>query len=151
VTNVTTGELQLITKEEIARATDLEDEIVPVPEWGEGKAVRVLALDVARRQAYFEFGSIVTRNGTALKIEAEPFALRDAALAVLSIVDADGRPMYTMAEIDALAVRNAEVIERIATVARRLSKLRPEDQETAKAAADPTLAATPSDIGSPES
>jgi hypothetical protein len=59
--------------------------------------------------------------------------------------------MYTMAEIDALAVRNAEVIERIATVARRLSKLRPEDQETAKAAADPTLAATPSDIGSPES
>jgi hypothetical protein len=115
--------LRMLTKADIVGAADLADEVVPVPEWGENAAVRVLALDVNRRQAYFEFQSTVTRNGAQIRIETQPFSPRDAALAVLCIVDEQNQPMFTIGEVESLATKNPEVVGRIADVARRLSGL----------------------------
>lgn len=137
--------LRLLTRADIVGAADLESEIVPTPEWTEGTAVRVLALDVNRREAYFEFGSVVTRDDKGIKIETQPFARRDAALAALTIVDEQDQPMFTLADIEELGTKNPVVIGRIADVARRLSKLRPEDTEAAKATGNPTNGASPSD------
>lgn len=135
-------QLRMLTKADITGAKDLESEIVHVPEWD--GSVRVLALDVNRRQAYFAFGTVVTKGADGTKVDTLPFALHDAALAVLSIVDEHDEPLFTLAEIEALGTKNPAPIIRIAGVARRLSKLRAEDREEAKAAADPTNGASPS-------
>lgn len=136
--------LRLLTKADILKASDLASEMVPTPEWEEGTAVRVLALDVNRRQMYFEFTSTVTRDETGLRFDTKPYVPYDAALAVLSIVDDKDQPYFTLDEIDVLGTKSPEVISRIADVARRLSKMRAEDREEAKAALNPTNGASPS-------
>ena len=121
--------LRLLSKAEILHAADLAVETVPTPEWGEGAAVRIRALDVNRRQAFLEFISVARRDETGLTYEAKPFAAYDAAMAALAIVDEDDQPLFSLADIEELGTKNPEPIARIAEVARRLSKMRPEDTE----------------------
>jgi len=121
--------LRLLSREEILQASDLAVETVPTPEWGEGAAVRVRALDVNRRQAYFEFISVASRDETGLTYDAKPFVSYDAAMAALAIVDEEDQPVFTLGDIEALGTKNLEPVARIAGVARRLSKMRAEDQE----------------------
>lgn len=136
--------LRILGRADILGAADLAEETVPTPEWEEGSAVRIRALDVARRQAYAEFGTTVTRDGSTIRFEAVPFALRDAALVALAVVDEQGEPQFTIADVEALGAKNPEPIARIAEVVRRLSKMTVADAEEVKAATDPTNGASPS-------
>jgi len=137
--------LRLLTRAEILSAPDLESETVPTPEWEEGSAVRVLALDVNRRQAYFAFISVVTPNADGVKIDPKPFAATDAALTALGAVDEQDRLLFSIEDVEALGAKNPAPIGRIADMVRRLSKLRAEDREAVQAAVDPTSGDSPSD------
>jgi hypothetical protein len=135
--------LRLLTKGDILAAPDLATEIVEVPEWG--GSVRVRALDVNRRQAWLEYGTVVTRAESGVCFEAKPFAAFDAAFAALAIVDENDEPLFSLAEVEELGSKNPAPIARIAAVARRLSKMGDEASDEAKAALDPTNGASPSD------
>lgn len=136
--------LRLLTKSDILAAPDLASEEVEVPEWG--GTVKVRALDVNSRQAFWEYSSVAVRDdGGKIKFETKPFAAYDAALATLSIVGEDGEPMFTLAELEQLGSKNPEVITRIAEVARRLSKMGTAAAEEAEADLGPTNGASPSD------
>jgi hypothetical protein len=134
--------LRLLTKGDILAAPDLATEIVEVPEWG--GSVRVRALDVNRRQAWLEYGTVMTRNESGVNFEPKPFAAYDAAFAALSIVDENDEPLFSLADIEELGTKNPAPISRIADVARRLSRMGGEAEDEAKASLDPTNGASPS-------
>lgn len=117
--------LRLLTRAEIEAAPDLARETVPVPEWGEGAAVLVQAMDVNRRLAWLEFGTVIEKNPTTGEREysGKPFTPGNSAVAALCIIDAAGEPMFTLVEIDVLGKKNPDVIARIADVGLRLSHL----------------------------
>lgn len=123
--------LRLLSKDEILAAPDLERETVPTPEWGEGSAVLVQALDVNRRLAYSEFVfEIVANPETGRRdLETRMFTPYNAALAALGIVDAAGEPVFTITEVEQLGTKNPAVIGRIADAVRRLSKMTAADVE----------------------
>lgn len=123
--------LRLLTASEILAAPDLEREVVPTPEWGEGTAVLVQAMDGKRRLAYRDF--ILTSDPRTGDRELKPDVATDAAFAALSIIDEQGEPLFTLVQVEDLAGKNPEVIDRIVRVGLRLSKMRVEDIEEAKA------------------
>lgn len=121
---------------EILAAPDMEDEIVATPEWGEGTAVRVQSMNAAQRMAYWGFVLERQPDGTRIARDDVVFS---AALAVCSIVDEDGQPLFTLAQVEALAQKHPAPLDRISAVARRLSGL---DTE----AASERLKAIPSSV-----
>ena len=102
----------MLTKDQILSAQDLQREEVDVPEWG-GK-VWVQAMTGTARDA-FEAG--ILKGG-----KLESHNLR-AKLAVASIVDDKGAPMFTESDIDKLGGKSAAALDRISAVAQRLSGL----------------------------
>jgi hypothetical protein len=110
--------MPLLSKTQIIEAKDLPHEDIEVAEWG--GAVRVRALTgTARGELEGFFRQKDERN------------YRERLLA-LSIVGEDGERLFTSDEVEELARKNAEVIERIFSVAVRLSGLSKATAEEAK-------------------
>lgn len=112
---------RLLSKSEILSARDLPEETVDVPEWG--GAVRVQGMDVNRRLAFGEFlwtRTVDPATGEP-RLDVNIGRSADAAYAALCIVDADGEPMFTLAEVEALGSKSPAALSRVATVARQLS------------------------------
>jgi hypothetical protein len=134
----------LLSKAEIIAATDLPVETVDVPEWG--GSVRVRGMDVNRRLAWTEYLWAVSDDGT---VKGKPGRSIAAAYAVLCIVDEDGEPMFSLAEVDALGRKSPAALERVASVARRLSGLGSETAEVDATNLKAQTSASPSGSRSP--
>lgn len=106
----------------IFAADDTQYEDVDVPEWG-GK-VRVKSLRANERDA-FE-ASLIAQKGR--KTEMTLTNLR-AKLAVMVIVDAEGKRLFADGDAAMLGERSADVVNRIVDVARRLSGMSETDAE----------------------
>lgn len=123
--------LRLLSKSDILAATDLQSEIVEVPEWG--GAVRVQGMDVNRRLAFSEYLFTVGADGSVAGKPGRSVAL---AYAALCIVDESGAPMFTLADVDALGTKSPEALDRVAAVARRLSGHNTSEVDAANLKAD---------------
>jgi hypothetical protein len=112
----------MLNREAILAQSKLPTEEVSVPEWGGSVTVR--ALTGAQRDA-FEAGCIQQRGK---KTERNLNNLR-ARLVALSVVDADGKRLFSDADAAALGELNAAALDRVYDAAARISGLNAKDQE----------------------
>lgn len=114
---------KLLTRSAILEADDIASEIVPIPEWkGE---VRVKGLSSTERDA-FEL-SMLENPGT--KKQKPRLDNIRAKLAALTVVDEEGKPLFTQRDIELLGKKNGGALDRIYSAAQRLSKISDADVE----------------------
>lgn len=113
---------KLLSRDAILKKATLPTEDVSVPEWG--GTVRVQALTGAQRDAYE--ASMVEQRGKERKINMRNVR---AKLVALSVVDEQGKRVFTDADVQALGDLNASALDRVFSVAQRLSGLSKEDIE----------------------
>ena len=109
-----------LTRDAILQADDLLWEDVEVPEWG--GTVRVRGLTGAERDA-FE-AEMVERKGKKLRMDMQNFRAR---LVVRSVVDEDGKRLFTDRDAASLGDKSAAALQRVFDVAQRLSGLSEQD------------------------
>lgn len=123
--------MNVLTKNEILSQSDREIEMVEVPEWGGVVFVRSLS---GEERDQFE-ASIIERNGRDVRTNLRNLRAR---LVVLAACDESGNPIFSPGDADALGAKSAAALDRIFSVAQRLSGLRENDvQELAENFAAP--------------
>jgi hypothetical protein len=116
-------DLKILSRDEILTALDITRERVPVPEWG--GAVWVQGMTGTERDA-FE-ASIVQQSGRGTR--TVNLANARAKVVALSVVDKDGKRVFSQEDVTALGRKSAAALQRVFSVAQRLSGLRDEDME----------------------
>jgi hypothetical protein len=111
-----------LTRDDILQADDITHEDVGVPEWG--GVARVKALNGAERDQ-FE-ASITEMKGKKTRINAQNVRAR---LAAQTIVDEADKPIFSLADIEALGRKSAAALDRVFGVAMRLAGMRDADLE----------------------
>ena len=114
--------LRILGRDEILDSEDLATETVPVPEWG--GAVIVRALTGTERDAYES--EIFSLRGQGGGIEYNLQNIR-AKLSARTIVDTDGKRLFTDADIIKLGLKSAAALDRVFSAAQRLSRLTAQD------------------------
>ncbi|WP_439891603.1 hypothetical protein ACS7SF_02890 [Ralstonia sp. 25C] len=114
-----------LTKEQILAASDITTEAVDVAEWGGSVIVR--AMTGAARDAY-EASMVVLKDGQRV---ADLTNMR-AKLVAATLVDDAGELLFkTAEEVQALAGKSANALEKLFKVAQRLNGLAPDSTEEA--------------------
>lgn len=109
-----------LTREQILSIVDLKPQGIQIEEWGGTVFIRPMnALERAEWEGYV-FSSSDTPKAKVIDQARE-------RLAVLSICDAQGKRLFTDADIPELGKKNAIALERIGQAAMRLNKLTPKD------------------------
>ena len=114
--------MEYLTKEQILQADDLEMEVVEVPEWGGSVLVR--GLTGTERDA-FE-GSIIILKGKRSSMNMRNVR---AKLVARSIVDEFMERLFSDADVEALGKKSASALDRVFSVAQRLSGVSDDDME----------------------
>jgi len=111
----------LLTREAILKADDLPTELLDVPEWG--GQVRIRTMSGSERDA-FE-ASLLAGGKNAAK------NMRDlrARFASLTIVDDDGKRLFTEKDVHALGRKSAAALDRVLSAGQRLNGLTADDVE----------------------
>ncbi|ANZ42495.1 hypothetical protein BBK82_04985 [Lentzea guizhouensis] len=115
----------LLSRDEILSAVDITTEDVDVPEWG-GR-VRVRGLTGTDRDRFES--AMLNRNGKGNarhQVNTDNFRAR---LVMASVVDEDGRRMFSERDVRALGEKSAAALDRVMTVAMRLSGLTQKDAD----------------------
>jgi len=111
-------------------AVELPREVVPVPELGEGVSFTVRGMTGEERDAFEISLTAPTANQRRRVPATENYR---AKLLVYTIIDPEtGALLFTPNDVSAVGKIRADVLDRLAKVAQRLSALRPEDMETAE-------------------
>lgn len=113
---------KLLSRADILDSDDLATETVPVREWG--GAVIVRALTGVERDAYE--GEILSLRGTGKGVEYNLHNIR-AKLASRTMIDEEGRRLFSDADVNTLGLKSAAALDRVFSVAQRLSRLTNED------------------------
>lgn len=116
--------MAVLTKQMLLGATKPPQEQVNVPELGNGSYVLVRGMTGAERDA-FEVSLI---EGKGRKRDVNLKNLRAKLIAYCCVDDAGNR-IFTEADVDSLGHVRADVMNRIYTVAQRLSGISDEDAE----------------------
>jgi hypothetical protein len=121
----------LLTRTQILEAEDAVSEYVEVPEWG--GTVRVRSLEGLERDRYERsFVKIGAKGGGSLGVVDLTTDNARARLVSMTVVDEDGLNVFTEADILVLGHKSAAALERVASVAQRLSGLTDRDMEALK-------------------
>lgn len=123
---------KLLGKAAILGAQDLPSEDLEVVEWGGWVRIRTLT---AVERDVFE-NEVVQRNGRDTRVNARNIR---AKLVAATLVDEEGKPLFTLADVEALGQKSAKALDRIFARASELAGMRPEDVEELAA----NLGATP--------
>ena len=107
-----------LTRDAILAAEDLKSERVDVPEWGGHVLVRQMT--AGDRDKFDIF--IYEQKGASVR----------AWLVGMCVVDGDGKRMFTDADLEGLAGKNGEAMDRVFQAARKLNKLLTVDIEDAE-------------------
>lgn len=110
----------MITRDQFLAARSLPRQVVDVPELGE--TVIVQGLTGAQRDAFEQM--CVTQRGRHREVN---FHNARAKLVVLSVVNEDGSRMFRDEDVEAIGALPAALVDRIFSVAKRLSGLADED------------------------
>lgn len=109
--------LKILSADDILKSDDLVTQTVPVPEWG--GAVIVRALTGVERDAY-ESG--IFTSGVGITTEYNLQNIR-AKLASKTMIDEKGRRLFGDDEVAVLGLKSAAALDRVFSVAQRLSRL----------------------------
>jgi hypothetical protein len=101
-----------LDRKAILQADDLALELVNVPEWGGEVYVRAMT---GTERDRFEVGMYLSRENP------EERAVVRARVVAYCTVDEKGKALFTAADIDALGRKSAKALDRIFSVASRLS------------------------------
>ena len=115
----------------ILGAQDLVTAEVEAPEWGGYVLVRTLT---AAERDQFE-SEIVQRNGKDVRMNLRNLR---AKLVAATVVDEEGRAVFTLADVEALGAKSARVMDVIFAKAQELAGLREADVEELAANFDGT-------------
>lgn len=111
-----TPALKLLGRDEILAAVDLQQEDVPVPEWG--GTVRIRGLSGSERDQYEAW--IISGKGKNRDVNLRQSR---AKLVMMCAVDADGRRLFDEADIIRLGAKSALAMQRVFDKAAALSGL----------------------------
>ncbi|WP_326659630.1 hypothetical protein [Streptomyces sp. NBC_00385] len=126
--------MALLTPDQIGAADDRRWEDVDVPEWG--GTVRVASMSGTDRNAYQKQMLILGSNGRPQGVD---LADQYARLLAKCLVDEDFRRLYvTDKQVKGLGAKNGAVLERLATIAKRVSGLGEEAVDDAAGKSEPT-------------
>ena len=114
------GKSKILTREDILQAEDILTEIVDAHEWGGDVIVQGIT---GKERGRFEAG-VIHNPGKKQKINMIDMR---AILCSLSIVNEDGKKLFTPADVKALNEKSAAPLNRIFEVAQRLSGLTDND------------------------
>lgn len=112
---------KLLSREEVFAADDIAYETVDVPEWG--GSLRVRGLTGAERERYEASVGYVKGDRWVPKGNAA------ARLVAMSVVDEQGRLVFSEEDITKLGRKSAAALRRIVEVSKRLSGLSDEDMD----------------------
>lgn len=112
----------MLTREQILGAKDIRTEEVKVPEWGGSVLVR--GLTGAERDRFEE--SVIEQRGKVTKVKLKDARAR---LVALSVVDEEGKRLFSDADVAVLTEKSAAALDRVYAVAARLSGISEEDME----------------------
>jgi hypothetical protein len=105
----------LLSKESILSVQDLPKELVDVEQWG--GSVWVRGMTAGERDMFED------------KIRTEGMKNLRALMASMTIIDEDGKRMFTDKEVKGLAGKSAEALDKVVEVASKLSGLLESDIE----------------------
>jgi hypothetical protein len=119
---------KLLTRDEILAAEDRSTETVDVPEWGGQVTIRPLT---GTERDHYERSLVrLTPNDSGgFDASAAEGVMIRGRLAALSIVDADGKRMFSDVDMLALGEKSARALDRVFNAASRLSGLSRADVE----------------------
>lgn len=104
----------MLSKDDILNATDIQFQVVPVPEWGGD--VRVRSMTGADRDAYEQ--SLMASRGPDEKANLRNVRAR---LVAFCAVDDAGERLFSDADVDALGTKSARALDRVFDVASKLN------------------------------
>lgn len=113
--------MELLTRQQILDSEDRQFEYVEVPEWG--GTVKVMAMSGEQRDKY-QLSMLEMKGTDEFVVKRENVT---AKLVAYSCVDEKGDMLFTEKDVLALGRKSSAAMDRITTVASRLSKLRPDD------------------------
>lgn len=116
---------RILNRAAILAAEGLTRELVEVPEWG--GAVYVRELSGTQRDA-FE-ASVMTLSDKPGEQPKPNLTNARAKLVALSAVDEEGKSLFTLDDVAVLGRKSARALDRVVTVAQRLSGLSASDLE----------------------
>lgn len=114
-------QMALLGKQEIFSAQDIQYEDVSVPEWG--GEVRVKGLS-GRERDKFEADSLKKGKGGTRDVNLENLRAR---LIIMCAVDEQFQPIFDRSDIMRLGEKSASALEKVFSVAQRLSGMSDED------------------------
>lgn len=101
--------IRVLTREEILAVDDIQEEVVPIPEWGEGAGVVVRGMTMAERIQFVEKSRGPDGKPDTRKMIA------------LSITMGIHEPRFTEDDIPALEQKSSAALERVSKAWLRLS------------------------------
>jgi len=104
-----------LSKEAILSASDLPRKTIRVPEWGGNVTVRTMT--GVQHDAWSQEWHEVRKN----RGDLENTTGFEAFLAIHTVVDEAGNPLFSANDLDALNAKSAKALSRVARVALRLS------------------------------
>jgi hypothetical protein len=112
----------------ILKATTLKTEEVSVPEWADPEtgADTVIVRELRGRERDEWEASLAVQRGRQMVPDV---ANMRAKLVARTVVDADGEPVFTQQDVNALGELSAAALDRVFEVASRLSALNPDSLE----------------------
>lgn len=113
---------KLLGREAIFAVSDLQTEDVSVPEWG--GTVRVKGLTGSERDAFEE--SCVSGKGKNVSFKMTNIR---AKLVAKTVVDEEGNLIFKEADVEALGKKSGAALDRVFSVAQRISGITKEDIE----------------------
>jgi len=99
----------------LATITALPFEVVPVPEFGDGQALRVSVMSVAERDLFDSAYRAYPETE-----RAENFR---SLLVICTVKDAEGQPVFSLADLPDVKKLNSLAVMRLADVALRLNNM----------------------------
>lgn len=112
---------KLLTREAILAADDKPTRTVAVPEWGGSVIVR--SISAAERDEFEEAQLAARKDGRVL-----PRQVR-ARMVAISVIGADGRALFSEADIEALGQRSVRAMDRVMAAVQELNALDDKDME----------------------
>lgn len=116
----------ILSREAILNCNDTKTETVPCPEWGGDVIVK--GLSAGERDKWEASLFSTKKHGNSFEIVQNKDNLR-AKFVVASAVDEQGKPLFTVGDIEALTRKSAAPMDRLFSVAQRLSGMTNEDVE----------------------
>lgn len=108
---------KILSRADILASDDLVTEVVEVPEWGGSVIVRPLT--GSERDSY-EAGIFLSSTGKSGEYNLQNIR---AKLAGRTMIDEDGDRLFSDTDVTVLGLKSAAALDRVFTVAQRLSRL----------------------------